>query len=130
MLKEIDHVYSRPSYIEKLRVYFKAMLPNMLKNYQRSKEGQKGCWVTTILPSLLDRQIRMSSGNLAMTSMIESEFVPISKIENNDLRKFLEEFEIKDSLPLVIINSVSTVDGYHMVIISNNNQKVYSLDSL
>ena len=130
MLKEIDHVYSRPSYIEKLRVYFKAMLPNMIKNYQRSKEGQKGCWITTILPSLLDRQIRMSSGKLSMTSMIESEFVPVSKIGNPDLRKFLEEFEIKDSLPLVIINSVSTVDGYHMVIITNNNQKVYSLDSL
>jgi len=130
MFKEIDQVYSRPSYVEKLRVYFKTMLPNMLKNYQRSKEGQKGCWVTTILPSLLDRQIHMSSGNLSMTSMIESEFVPVSKIENTDLRKFLEGFEIKDSLPLVIINSVSTVDGYHMVIISNNNQKVYSIDSL
>jgi hypothetical protein len=73
----------------------------------------------------------MSSGNLSNSSMIESEFIPLNKIGNQDLYKFLESLEItRDNLPLVIINSVSTVDGYHLILIGDSENKVYTIDSL
>ena len=118
-----------PSYLNKLRVYFDRMAPQMIRLYNQKRKGEKGCWVTTVLPSLVDRQVRISTGNLNIgASMIESEFTPVSNFESAELHEFLNNFEIKNSLPLIIVNSVKSMDNAHLIIVGrNSDQTVYEL---
>lgn len=118
-----------PSYLNKLRVYFDRMVPQMIRLYNQKRKGEKGCWITTILPSLVERQVRMSTGNLNVgASMIESEFTPASSLESAELREFLNNFEIENSLPLIVVNSVKTMDNAHLIIVGNNSdQTIYDL---
>jgi hypothetical protein len=135
MLQTLDEYNTKPRYIEKLRTYFEEKRSNILRAYQKKNPNEKGAYLTTVFPSLLDRQIRMSKGLPPESSPIDLEFYPLTKVQNAELYDFLNNFEIKDSFPLLIVNSVSSVDGFYMIIIGggNGNQEskmVYNLFSL
>jgi hypothetical protein len=120
-----------PTYLTKLRTHFDQMAPQMIRRHKTQRPGEKGCWVTTVLPSLVERQIRMSSGNLNLgAAMIESEFTPASQFECEELREFLNSFTIDQSLPLVVVNSVKTIDNAYLIVVGqgqNADQTVYRL---
>lgn len=120
-----------PVYLTKLRTYFNQISGQMIRNHKSRRNSEKGYWITTVLPSLVDRQIRMSSGNLnAGSSMIEFEFVPISSspFKNSELISYLNENDVEKTLPIVVINSVKQIDNAYLIIVGENaDQNVYAL---